>query len=560
MLKKLLTPFFFVSTLALSTSVSAQFIQTPQMDTNSPLAIETNFNDQPMIWTAFSLGGRSMTSSYDARKYIETLHLADQDMVDMFKEAQNDYDKYIEIKARWVANRTKEGIKQMAYVKMIQEYATRSPFKNEWKAFKITQNDYFKRVQEMETKTLKSLLDEGKGIVYAREKFGAQLKELGYPHQSAQTDEELYWEWYELQKSRIVEKLRLDEVKKFEYLMALGYQKEFYVRPVEIFDFSKEVNSIIEEKINQKRISSGEVAQLIQEDPRIQVLAKGINFYGPETAKISELKEIAPQVYSEFMQRIDENVITYINEDFATDMLKYENIALQMATKYQTTQKLEELSKEMALKFMQSNDYSFLMMSKIYELSIAGIENSIYDDSNKKSSTQSLGHSYLEALAQYSVAFLSDEEKMLSTNDYGIRFIDNFYNYINQSFHNGKINGIDHEVIKESAYLDKIRNLSHWVLKFQVKKASTSITPLAQMEVYDSYQWLGQSRIEKFLKNKQYDDNLEEFKLTKFKPYWSRMININPTGRHYLSGDEAINFVLGIEETTNNNEGFSLFQ
>ncbi len=560
MLKKLLTPFFFVSTLALSTSVSAQYTQAAQMDMNTSLAIETNFNDQPMIWTAFSLGGRSMTSSYDARKYIETLHLSDQDMVDMFKEAQNDYDKYIEIKAKWVANRTKEGIKQMAYVKMIQEYATRSPFKDEWKAFKITQNDYFKRVQEMETKTLKTLLDEGKGIVYARERFGAQLKELGYPHQSAQTDEELYWEWYELQKSRIIEKLRLDEVKKFEYLMALGYQKEFYVRPVEIFDFSKEVNSIIEEKINQKRISTAEVAQLVQEDPRIQVLAKEINFYGPETAKISELKEVAPQVYSDFMQRIDNNVITYINEDFTTDMLKYENIALQMATKYQTTQKLEELSKDMALKFMQSNDYSYLMMSKIYELSIAGMENGIYSDSDKKSSIQNKRNNYLEALSQHSIAFLSNEEKMISTDDYGIRFIDNFYNYINQSFHNGEIKGIDSQIIKESAYLDKIRNLSHWVLKFQVKKASISITPLAQMEVYDTYQWVGQDRIEKFLKNKQYEDNLEDFKLNTFKPYWSRMLNINPTGRHYLSGDEAVNFVLGIEESTNNNEGFSLFQ
>ena len=556
MLKKLLTPFFFVSTLTLSTGVSAQYTQAAQMD----MAIETNFNDQPMIWTAFSLGGRSMTSSYDARKYIETLHLTDQDMVDMFKEAQNDFDKYIEIKAKWVTNRTKEGIKQMAYVKMIQEYATRSPFKDEWKAFKITQNDYFKRVQEMETKTLQTLLDEGKGIVYAREKFGAQLKEIGYPHQSAQTDEELYWEWYELQKSRIVEKLRIDEVKKFEYLMALGYQKEFYVRPVEIFDFSKEVNSIIEEKINQKRISTSEVTQLVQEDTRIQVLAKAINFYGPETAKISDLKEMAPAVYSDFMQRIDNNVIPYIHEDFVTDIIKYENIANQMATKYQTIEKLEELSKEMATKFLQSNDYSFLMMSKIYELSIAGIENNIYNDSNKMTSLQSSRNDYLEAIKSHSVAFLSDEEKMLSTDDYGIRFIDNFYNYINQSFHNDEMKGIESQVIKESPYLDKIRNLSHWVLKFQVKKASTSITPMAKMEVYDTYQWLGQSRIEKFLKNKQYEDNLEEFKLSKFKPYWSRMLNINPTGMHYLSGDEAVNFVLGIEETENNNEGFNLFQ
>ena len=558
MLKKLLSSFFFVSTLALSSGVSAQYTDAAMMNKN--LAIETNFNDQPMIWTALSLGGRSMTSSYDARKYIETLHLTDQDMVDMFKEAQNDYDEYIEIKAKWVASRTKEGIKQMAYVKMIQEYATRSPFKDQWKAFKITQNDYFKKVQEMETRTLQSLLDEGKGIVYARGRFGAQLKKLGYPHQSTQTDEELYWEWYELQKSRIVEKIRIDEVKKFEYLMALGYQKEFYVRPVEIFDFSKEVNSIIENKVNNKRISSSEVAQLVQEDPRIQVLAKGINFYSPETAKISELKEIAPEVYSEFMQRIDNDVIPYINENFVADMLKYENIAMQMATKYKTTQKLEELSNDMAVKFMKNNDYSFLMMSKIYKLSIAGIENGIYDDSNKKSSIQSPRNNYLEALSQYSVAFLSDEEKMLLTDDYGIRFIDNFNNYINQSFHNDEIKGIESKVIKESAYLDKIRNLSHWVLKFQVKKASTSITPMAKMEVYDSYQWLGQSRIEKFLKNKQYEDNLEEFKLSKFKPYWSGMLNINPTGMHYLSGDEAVNFVLGIEESTNNNEEFNLFQ
>ncbi len=542
MLKKLLAPVLIATSLAAPISARAQ------LNLNLPLDSSSSMQGIPMIWTAFSLGGRSMTSSYDVKKWMEVAHLTDTMLVEMFKEANGDYGKYEEIKDKWLAPRLKDGIKQMAYIRMVQDYATRPLMKKDWKAFTITQSDYFKKVQDMETKALRSLLDEGKGIVYARQKFGEQLIEAGYPHKSGQTAEELYWDWYNLQKERIKEHYRIKEVEKFEYITALGYAKEFYVRPVEIFDFAKEMESFINNKINNKRISQGEASQIATENPGMQVMLKGVTFYGPETTELAELRNSAPAVYNDFLANIDSNVIQFINSEYADKILKYESIAEQMAKKYVTTQKLDELSEEMKKQFLLSKDYNRLMMSKIYELAIAGIENGTYEkDSKAKSQQSQMRDQYISAISGHALEFLKSENALLEVKNVGVRLEDNFSGKINEDFHANAISGVDTAKIKESAYLDEVRKLAHWVLKFQIKKASLNTTPLAVAELYDRNTWEGQDRIEKYLKNKQYEDKVRDFKENTLRGYWNGILRINPTGRDYLSDIEAVNFVLGIE-------------
>ncbi len=511
----------------------------------------------PMIWTAFNLGGRSMTSSYDVKKFIATVHLTDQNMIDMFKDADGDYNKYEELKSEWAAKRLKSGIQQMAYLRMIQAYATRPQYGKERKAFTTTERDYFKEVQSTEDRALKELLNEGKGIVYARKRFGEQLIEIGYPHKKSQSAEDVYWSWYELQKERIKENMRIKETQKFEYLEALGYQKEFYVRPTEMFDLSDEVEKIIDNEINEQRVTQNQVGQIIEKDARIKVVAKDIKFLGPETTKLSELKHEAPAVYKDFMQNIDKNVIEFIDNSFEANVLRYEAVAAQMAQKYKSAGEIKKLSDQMKKEFLVSNDYNRLMMSKIYDLAITGIEENIYAKANK--ATNQKRDQYISVAAKEAKAFLENEDLILSETNTGVRLEDNFQGYMSRIFSENKMTGIDSESIKASAYLNEIKNMSHWVLKFQIKKASMNTIPMAMVTKYDVNSFEGQERIEKFLKNKQYEDNLNAFKTGKFKAYWNGMLTINPTGLDYLLDTDAVDFVLGIEKEKEQNQGFNLF-
>ncbi len=557
MLKKLLAPVLIATALVTPNTAQAQ------LNLNLPANYTTASSSQdiPMIWTAINLGGKGMTSSYDVKRFIETLHLTDQMMVQMFKAADGDYDKYYEIKEKWLAPRMKAGVQQMAYILMLQKYATRSLFKNDWKAFKTTERTYYDQVHDMEDKNLRTLLDEGKGIVYARKKFGEELITAGYPHKSGQTGEELYWEWYELQKKRIKENLRLKEVQKFEYLSALGYAKEFYIRPVEIFDFSKAVIATIEDKIQNKRISQAQASQMVIEDPRISVILKGVNFLGPETTKLSTLREEAPEVYHDFIANIESNVLSFIDDEFATKMKRYEAIAKQMALKYESVEELNKLSSQMKKDFLNSKDYNRLMMAKIYDLAATAIDLDVYSaQSNQKRAMEQLGEQYIAALSKHALAFFSNDNNFLSDSE-RTRLEDDFSARMNEDFHANHIAGVDTTEIKNSPYLNEIRNLAHWVLKFQVKKASLNTTPKAVVELYNVKTFEGQDRIEKFLKNKQYHDKLEDFKLHKFKPYWNGLITINPTGIDYLQDSQAVDFVLGLEleQDENNNQSFDLF-
>lgn len=553
MLKKLLAPAIIATALIAPLSAQAQL--NLSLPSSSSSSVEGSF----MIWSAFNLGGRSITSSYDVKRFLEVAHLTDSMLVDMFNQANGDYSKYNAIKDKWLNQRLKEGIKQMAYIRMVQKYATRKFIRKEWKAFKITESEYFKQVQEMETKALKTLLDERKGIVYARQKFGEQLIEAGYPVKKGQTAEELYWDWYNLQKERIKENYRIKEVKKFEYLTALGYAKEFYVRPVEIFDFAREMNQQITDKIQNKRISQGQVSKLISETSGIEVMLKGVTFYGPETTKLKELKSAAPQVYSDFLDHVNSNVVSFIKNEFSSKLKRYETIAKQMASKYNSTQTLHELSNKVKKEFLASNDYNRLMMAKIYDLAIIGLEHEVYTQKKSEQDKREKNlESYISALSRHSLTFLSDEDSILSETNVGVRLEDNFSAKINEDFHSNQITGMDSEVIKNSAYLDEVRKLAHWVLKFQIKKASLNTVPMAVAELYDVKSYEGQNRIEKYLKNKQYVDKVEEFKTRTLKAYFMGILTINPTGHDFLRDAQAVNFVLGIEEE-NSNELFDLF-
>lgn len=185
------------------------------------------------FWMAFNSGDKMLTNM-DVEDYICVTNLSDEMMIALFRQAKGDYNRYQTLRRAWAQARFKDGLRQFAYIYAMQKMATNKFWnKKGRKAFTITDGDYFDRVQEFESAALKKWLDERQGIVKARKAFGALLKEQGFPHKKDTSDTDLYFEWFDLQKERIKESMRIEELRKYEYIAALGdYRTEFRQNPI----------------------------------------------------------------------------------------------------------------------------------------------------------------------------------------------------------------------------------------------------------------------------------------------------------------------------------------
>jgi hypothetical protein len=502
-----------------------------------PLIAQANGMSSFRIWTAFHSGQTIMTN-YDIENYICETTLTDNMMISLFKEAGGDYDKYDILRRQYAQQRFKDGLRQYAYVYSMQKVATSKLHNREGrKAFKISERDFSKRVEEFETKTLKKWLDQRQGIVKARKAFGSELKPLGYPHKLNSSNTDLYFEWFDLQKKRIKENLRLNELQKFEYISALGYKREFYVRPVEIFDFKKEIEGKIEDQLQRKRLTGGQLEEIIQTDTRLPVLLKNVELLGPDSTELAKLEEIAPNVYADFHKNIEDEVLTKLSGKLTQDILRYDRIVGTLVDKYNDQEKLLELSKEMNEKFLLgTGDFNHFMMARLYKMAAIRLQQGESFKGNSNTSNQKKS-AYLKNLMDSTNEILTQALK--NSKDLGSsRLEDHFITQLSTT----QDKSLSEQLIEDD-YLRQFRIMANWVVKFQIKKASLNTTPLCLVETYDARKWEGQDRIEKHLKNKFFNDSLDQFRRDKMRsigPY----IRINPTGDYSLDQSESWNYVL----------------
>lgn len=489
------------------------------------------------FWTAFQ-GSNHMLTNMDIEDYICATNLSDEMMIALFKEAGEDYSKYRVLRRKWAQQRFDSGLRQYAYIHAIQKMATDPLYNRDGRrAFKVSERDYFDKVQDMESKTLKKWLDQRLGIVKAREIFGEELKKAGYPHSENMSNTDLYFEWYNIQKQRIKEEIRMREVQKFEYISALGYKREYFVRPTDLFDFKKEVEEIISGQISNKRLSPNKLAEILKGDTRVSVLLKNVELLGPDSTKLSELKEQAPEVYSEYSDKIENEALAKIENDIERDINRYEAISEKLIQKYGDAEKLEELSDEMKKSFLLGDgDYNHFMMSKLYTMAALRLKQG-ESFAGKSADAETLKAKHIAQLKEIAtdVATKTLENPELAGSS---RLEDHFIKVLNDDEEQSLLR----EELAQDEYLREFRIMANWVVKFQFKKASLSITPMAKTEVYNAREWEGQKRIDTYLKGLYFEQDLDKFRRETMRhrgPYM--MIN---TGERFLRAEDAWDFVL----------------
>ena len=134
--------------------------------------------DYPQNWQIAKFN-RDRYTNKDIEQFIEDSKMSDAKKIQLFKEANKDYQKYLNLKAEWIYTWIQPATKQFLYYRMLKEMAIKEGRSR--KAFTVTKHEYWDILEKTEYNMLKKLLEDGRGIQYARSKFGEFLKKQNYP-------------------------------------------------------------------------------------------------------------------------------------------------------------------------------------------------------------------------------------------------------------------------------------------------------------------------------------------------------------------------------------------
>jgi hypothetical protein len=486
-------------------------------------AISTKANSDFRIYSVVR-GSRLFVTNYDVTEFIELSTLSDSAMINLFNSNNRDYNAYSTAKANFSKARYQDGIKKLGYIKMVEMYATRSRDKSTWKAFKITESDFYKEIERRENEALKELLATGKGIKFARAEFGKQLREAGFPHYSDKSDTDIYFDWYELQKKRIKLDFLLKEVSRFEYVSSTIPKAKTYIMSREVYDFASDVTTLATNSFDSKRLTSAQAAKMISEDPRLSVMIKDLAFIGADSTNISTLKSTAPAVYRDFLSTITNDIVPTLNTKVQSDIQRYVAIANKFANDY-TPEELEEKAKENQNLFVSNKgDYNNLMLSKLYELAIEA-------QASQKSLEEAEVAQYAETVSKKASELLSSTAFIESEEAKSLRLEDWLVKSLRIQTGSNK---------DASSYRLKFESVARWVIKFQIKKAALNTTPQTILTLHEEKEWDTLKRVESYLAKVEYDENLKQFKTRELLNYFDGMITLNLTGNDERTDRETL--------------------
>jgi|GEM_PF-2131553 len=490
----------------------------------------------PLFWMAFKSGGM-MKTNYDVKEYLVATQLSDEEIIRMFNDSDRDYGVYSNRKDQWAQARFNTGLRLIAYSTLVRKEATKPG--TERVAFTKTERMFGREMETFETRTLKKYLDQRLGIVKARNIFGEELKKLGWPHRENQTNTDIFFDWFNLQKERHKENYRLQEIKKYEYIVSANrHNSRIFIAPKEAFTMAREVETIVEDKIANKRISPTTAASIIESDPRIAVMIKGLEFIGPDSVSLSKLASEAPAVYRDFTKDLEENTLTYLEGEASAKILNYEGLTSTLIEKYESAEKLMKLSDEVKKEFViGAGDFNHFMLGKLYEMAAfkatAQKENKDYI---KAETMNAYATAVTKAASDYIVEGINNNELLGD-----LRLEDYLINRISEESKSGELASLAGE-LDLTDYGKSFKVMANWVVKFQVKKASLNTMPLSYVELWDMDTAEGQQRAGRYIEKLKFDKKLADFRQNKLRRY-EGLFSFNLTGSYELRDEEAFNFM-----------------
>lgn len=464
-----------------------------------------------------------VATNYDIMEYLETTRLSDSQMVKFFEQAGKDYNKYIQLRNQALKPQYETAIRQWTYFQMVEKDALKDRKTGKSPAFRITQDQFNKAINEIEDKAVKKYLDQRLGIVKARDLAGKDLRETGFPFKADESNTDTYFRWYELQKRRLMENFRMRESRRHEVFEATrGF--EVHIRPTDMWDFGKKNQEIVNSKLNGKRMDKPSLLKFVSENPELRVTLESLDALSINDMSLANIAKINKSEAQNLANSISD---VFANEEkkLMANIQKYLGISKQFSAKY-SVEELKEKAKASREAYLRSNgEYTDLMLAKIYELAI---EIKANND---------------EGQIQAHVSNLPERIKLLSNqiNDESVYSDSNNALFMAPDL---TVKLYRASLDNDSKLINALEDMVSATLKFEVIKIGISEKSLVSAKSCDIKTYECQKKINEHLKEKEIENGIKRFRENDLR-YYEGMVQVNPTGNDNLYGGEALDWVLG---------------
>ena len=520
----------------------------------------STFAQEPflVVWIAARVGVK-MYTNMDVEDFITRSQLSDMEKTVLFKRADKNFNKYLALKKRRIYENDKEiynqGLKKMVYQEMVKQHALREmnnnssrsrrnsgplglgnifggnnnsrPAESNRRAFNITEDQFFKMVQEKEDQVLKVWLDKRLGINKARQEFGSQLKKNDYPHKRSDSSEDVYWRWYKSMKNALKQNVLSKEVQKWEAIQATKRNPTMHIRPTDIYDFHKEIGVYINEKVNDKDMTYKDWTTMVANKPEINVLMEGTKILSLGAASPYSIMQNDASKFKKLKKDIEKNFLPQIGQELITKVLNYENKAKILADKYTTVERLVELYQE----HDRRADDKSLMLSKLYKMA-ASIKEGKADRPKTRQIIQTV---FANALVKLKDILLQDD--LYQKDEYQkllfpmivegelIRMTKNSFN-------------------DDDLYSRRTLKMATWFTKFLANKSAFSSDIRIKTRICEYGTFECQKKITDWLKMQEFQNGIDYFRSSELRDDQRGFLSLNPDGKTELYGEQALDFIL----------------
>lgn len=485
--------------------------------------------DYPQNWQIAKFN-RDRYTNKDIEQFIEDSKMSDAKKIQLFKEANKNYQKYLNLKAEWIYTWIQPATKQFLYYRMLKEMAIRDGRNR--KAFTVTKHEYWDILEKTEYNMLKKLLEDGRGIKYARSKFGEFLKKQNYPHRNDMSDLDIYFIWKKTQDNRIKEQLRIREVKKFEFYTAHPKANpNYFMNFGEMHDIKTEAKKKVEKLFSENKLNQRLIEKRIEESPEIMIILKNIKSLSLSNHAMKTLFSEHLDKYNSSKDLIEQTLPSILNDSIIQKILKYEDLANMIFLKTKDRERLLSIANKEEKKVAESpaGNYQALAKAKIYRLAASMISSNhkkkrYLKETIKK--VKDISHSILQEYTKDDFYFDGNEASYLLP--------ELIYQKINKSLITENMN----------SYQKRLSYLASWFIKFEIKKLISKDIPIFIPELRDEKTIDFNQKLELFWLNKTYTNNLKKYKERTLKYKFKYYVEINPTGKYNHKVMDAMNYIL----------------
>lgn len=488
-------------------------------------------NESLRFWIAGKFLDKIYTN-YDVHQYMERAILDDAQRGKIFKEAEGDFNKYKSLVRKYTAGSFEAALRLLMYNKVLEHHATSGKNIKEWKAFRISPDDYYKKIQALEDEVLKPLLDKRLGIVKSRDQFGAYLKGNNFPHKEGESNTDIYFRWYNDQKFRIKHDLRTKEAQKYEAIAAMGHRRELYVRPIDQNDFYKDGKKRIERELNGQKLSQSEVSNFLRQNPDLKLIIEDIHYLSLNTAPLSRILEESEEKFAQAKKIAVNGIAASLTDEKINKIVGYEALAAKMAAKYKDADKLKAASKKAMDKFLASGSYKEIMKSKIYSLAAEAVDSK----ADRSNITGDLSVALRVAMDELKTK-LQTKEGFTADNVKRLLFEDLIVVHMKESLE--KALGA-----KYDGYLKKALNMALWTIEFDAKKIAYNAKPEISVTLKEYMTFETQKMIQEHLKMKEFKKLMKTFRNETLRYRMEGLFNVDPDGHNRFTGRGAYDWLI----------------